>query len=255
MPETIRVFAGDCTITFGDDDRRRQRGEVVVLLKPDDTLLVHDVDGYQPVAWLTRADTARAEVEDGTFTLVAATNDRRVRVECHTCYGISRYPGSEAGIPVGDCPDCDGPLVRADGSVACLGCSVDHAIPRRATVRQETCECGLPTMRVERGDAFDVCVDRDCEPLVAAVRERFDREWDCPYCGADLRILERGGLIAGCEEYPDCDTGFGVPDGAVVGDCDCGLPVFETRTGRRCLDTDCDAEVPRQRDQPQSNRS
>ncbi|WP_327050529.1 topoisomerase DNA-binding C4 zinc finger domain-containing protein [Halomicrococcus gelatinilyticus] len=242
MSDTLRVFAGDCTITFDEDSRRRRRGEVVALLKPDDTLLVHDVDGYQPVAWLTRAETARATVEDGTFTLTATTSDRRVRVECHTCHDVSRYPGSVAGIPVGDCPDCEGPLVRADGDVTCLGCAATYPIPRRATVREETCDCDLPEMRVERGDPFDVCVDRDCDPLVDAVRERFDREWACPDCGADLRILERGGIVAGCDRYPDCETALGIPDGLVVGECDCGLPVFETRTGRRCLDADCDAE-------------
>ena len=43
-----------------------------------------------------------------------------------------------------------------------------------------------------------------------------------------------------CENYPDCETGFAVPDGTLVDDCDCGLPVFETASGRRCLDSGCD---------------
>jgi DNA topoisomerase I len=110
MTDTIRVFAGDCTITTDEDTKQRRRGEVVAVLKPDDTLLVHDVDGYQPVEWLTRAETAHATLDGDTFTLVAATSDRRLRVDCHTCYSISRFPGSKAGIPVGTCPHCDGAL-------------------------------------------------------------------------------------------------------------------------------------------------
>jgi DNA topoisomerase I len=94
-------------------------------------------------------------------------------------------------------------------------------------------------MRVELGETFELCIDRDCGTVLEVVRERFDREWNCPECGADVRILRRGGIIAGCDRYPDCDTGFGVPNGTIVDSCECGLPVFRTRSGRRCLDTNC----------------
>jgi DNA topoisomerase-1 len=96
-------------------------------------------------------------------------------------------------------------------------------------------------MRVERGAVFEVCVDRSCESLDDAVRERFDGAWSCPDCGSSLRILRRSGpLLAGCDAYPACETAFSVPAGVVVDTCDCGLPVFETATGRRCLDGTCD---------------
>jgi len=102
------------------------------------------------------------------------------------------------------------------------------------------CECGTPRMRVERGDAFEICLDRDCESLDEAVTERFDREWGCPVCAGNLRVLRRGGLLAGCEHYPECDTGWGIPAGQIVGEFGCGLPRFETGAGDRCLNTDCD---------------
>jgi len=97
-------------------------------------------------------------------------------------------------------------------------------------------------MRVERGLAFNVCLDRGCESLDAAVKQAFDREWACPEpdCDGDLRILRRGGLIAGCEQYPDCDASFAVPAGIADGECNCGLPTFETASGTRCLDATCD---------------
>ena len=47
---STRVIAGDCTVTYtSDDETHTQRGHVVTLCKPDDTVLVHDADGYQPV--------------------------------------------------------------------------------------------------------------------------------------------------------------------------------------------------------------
>ncbi len=244
MPDdAIRVLAGDCTVTYqGDQQRREERGEVVVLVKPDNTVLVHDVDGYQPVSWLTRADSVSFSREGGAV-LRAAAGDQHLEVVAHAEYGYAHYPATAAGVPVGDCPDCTGVLVRAGGEVTCTGCRVRYGLPSGAKVTERTCDCGLPTMRVERGAPFEVCIDRECESLDAAVRERFDREWDCPACGGDLRVLRRGGLLAGCERYPDCETGFAIPDGTVVEECGCGLPRFDVGGAVRCLDTGCEEEA------------
>ncbi|PSP74955.1 DUF91 domain-containing protein [Halobacteriales archaeon QS_1_68_20] len=240
MPdEPIRVLAGDCTVTYTDGDgRREERGHVATVVKPDNTVFVHDADGYQPVEWLTRADAvscSRAEPE----TVLAQDGDRHLRVTVHAAHGFERFPASPAGAPVGPCPDCDGTLVRADGAIACLDCESRYGLPADAAVREESCDCGLPLVAVERGDAFEVCVDRTCEPLDEAVKARFDREWNCPECGGDLRILRRTGLIAGCADYPDCTASFAVPRGVADGTCDCGLPAFQVDDGRRCLDPTC----------------
>ncbi|WP_226011679.1 topoisomerase DNA-binding C4 zinc finger domain-containing protein [Halomicrobium salinisoli] len=237
MHDGTHVLAGECTMVFDGSREREQRGDVVVLVKPDNTVLVHDADGYQPVAWLTRADSVT--VESGT--VVARDGDELLRVVTHDEHGRGRYPASVAGVPVGDCPDCRGTLVRADGAVSCTDCDARYGLPDDASVTGRRCgDCDLPTVRAERGRAFEVCLDRECDSLDERVKTAFDREWTCPECGSDLRILRRGGLIAGCERYPDCDTGFSLPAGVIIDDCDCGLPVFETATGWRCLDARCD---------------
>ena len=190
------------------------------------------------MAWLTRAESGA--VEDGTVT--ARDGDELLRVVTHDEHGSARYPASTAGVPVGNCPDCQGTLLRATGGVTCSGCDARYGLPTDGTVTGGRCEdCGLPTLRAERGRAFEVCLDRECESLDDRVKEAFDREWDCPDCDGDLRILRRGGPLAGCERYPDCDVGYSFPNGVVVDDCDCDLPVFETASGRRCLDATCEA--------------
>ncbi|GAB3313883.1 MULTISPECIES: topoisomerase DNA-binding C4 zinc finger domain-containing protein [Haloplanus] len=238
MTDAIRAFAGDCTV---ETDDRIHRGRVLVLVKPDRTVLVHDADGYQPVAWLTRADAVTVESDGPGFGLTAHLDDRTLRV---TADRIRRsvYPVTEAGVPVGTSPDSGGPLVRTGGAVVDVVDDTRYPLVAGASVVDGTCpDCGLPRMRVDRGATFEVCIDRDCEPLDDAVRERFDRAWTCPDCGDDLRIIRRRGrLLAGCDAYPDCETAFTVPAGVVVDDCPCGLPVFETATGRRCLDGTCD---------------
>lgn len=128
--------------------------------------------------------------------------------------------------------------------MSCLGCDSFYSVPRDAvvsgSVSDRCADCELPTMRVLRGEEFTVCIDRECEPLDAAVRASFDEAWSCPSCGGGLRILRRGGLIAGCSNYPECDTGFAIPVGTIRGACDsCSLPVFETGSGTRCLDSSC----------------
>lgn len=233
-------------------------------------MLVHDVDGYQPVAWLTRADavslsrsgdtrwsdatglqpttepggpsgSSRREANSGAaFAVDARDGDERLRVVAHTEDGYASYPATRAGHPVGECPNCDGTLVRSGRQVSCIGCGDRYGVPDGATVREERCDCGLPRLRVERGAPLSICLDRDCDPLLDAVQERFDREWDCPDCGEDLRVLHRGGLLLGCDASPDCEVSYSLPHGTVVDQCACGLPVFELASGRRCLDSSCD---------------
>ena len=238
IDDAIRVLAGDCTVLVDGPDREEYRGRVTTIVKPDNTVLVHDVDGYQPVAWLTRADSVSSDRGDG-FTLVARKGEQVLRLAAHEQDGFGHYPATAAGTPVGGCPNCGGTLVRSSG-VHCVDCGDRYAIPADATIREDDCECGLPRMRAERGLAFDVCIDWNCESLSAAVRDAFDRQWSCPDCDGDLLILRRGGLIAGCEHYPDCETGFVVPTGVLDGECACGLPTFDTRSGRRCLDAACE---------------
>ena len=235
MHDGTRVMAGECTTVFEGSGEREQRGDMLVVVKPDNTVLVHDAEGYQPVAWLTRAESVA--VEDGTVT--ASDGDQFLRVVAHEEHGSARFPASQAGVPVGDCPDCSGTLVRARGEVACADCASSYGIPTDAAVTGGRCDCGLPTMRVERGEAIECCIDRACESLDERVQAAFDGEWDCKHCEGSLDVLRRGGLLAGCENYPDCDTGYAMPAGVVVGKCPCGLPVFETSGGRRCLDSTC----------------
>ncbi|UPV75747.1 endonuclease NucS [Halorussus limi] len=267
MTEPVRVYAGDCTTTYRAEtqrsempraskpsdeavssDPRRQRGRVVVVHKPDGTVLVHDAEGYQPVAWLTRADAVHRETDgEGGFALVAVKDDSRLRVESHGGADRERHGATPAGPETGTCPDCDGTLVRARGAVTCLDCSAEYGLPRDATTLDSTCECGLPRMTVERGARFELCVDRECEQLDEAVRERFDREWSCPECGGDLRVLRERTLFLGCGNYPECEATFALPERKVVGSCECGLPRVRgddsddsaRADDSRCLDPDC----------------
>jgi DNA topoisomerase-1 len=238
MADATHVIAGRCTTEFEGTREQEQYGDMVVLAKPDGTVLVHDADGYQPVAWLTRAST----VTVGTETVTARDGDQSLTVEIDEEYARARYQTGDAGLPVGACPDCKATLVRTNGRVDCPDCEATYSIPSDATVLDETCsDCGCPRFRVERGHSFVVCLDYECESLDDRVRSAFDREFDCPECGDDLRVLRRTGLLLGCDAYPECETGFAFPAGRHDGACPCGLPAFETATGRRCLDSQCGA--------------
>ncbi|MFA9518217.1 topoisomerase DNA-binding C4 zinc finger domain-containing protein [Halopenitus sp. H-Gu1] len=242
MPSRLRVLAGDCTTTLDGSHEEHTRGRVVVIIKPDNTTLVHDADGYQPVEWLTRPESVTVESDSSGFTVTARDGDRTLRVIAHEATAARDVPVTAGGTPVGDCPDCESPLVRSAGTVVCMGCESRYGLPTDATVTERTCtDCGLPLLRVERGEVLSVCLDVYCDSLADAVSERFDRLWSCPDCGSDLRVQQATGRVfLGCSEYPDCETTFSFPSGVVVDDCPCGLPVFETAADRRCLDGTCD---------------
>jgi DNA topoisomerase-1 len=232
------LVAGDCTATFDGDRAYERRGRVVCLRKPDDTVLVHDAAGYQPVAWLTRPETST--VAGDPPTVEARDGDARLRVLFHETSVDARVPVSAAGTVAGPCP-CGGALVERSGALACTDCDREHGLPAGATTLDERCDCGLPRVEVTRGTRFAVCADRTCDPLDAAVRDRFDRDFDCPDCGDDLRVVRAGGLYLGCDAYPDCETAFAVPEAERDGTCACGLPTFEGR----CLDRACErADAP-----------
>ena len=238
MTETVQVIAGRCTTVFEGTRDRTQHGDALVVVKPDGTVLVHDARGYQPLAWLTRADAVTVTGD----TVIAQDSGQSLHVTVEETYARGSYPASDAGVPVGECPECDGTLVRTRGNVSCPNCVETYSLPSQSTVLSESCDdCDLPLFRVERGAVFELCLDPRCDSLDERVRERFDREWGCPDCDGDLRVLRRGGLLLGCENYPDCETGFSFPVGRVVDDCVCGLPIFETGSECRCLDRNCEA--------------
>lgn len=238
MQDSIRVFAGQCTVTHVADDRTSQTGEVLVVVKPDNTVLVHDESGYRPAGWLTRADTIRLSRKDGALELRASKGDEELSVTAEET-SAAVFPVTTAGSPVGTCPDCGGTMVRGAGTVTCLDCGEDYRLPRDAAVTENTCEdCGLPTISVTRGTTIEVCLDRECHSIDDAVADRFDGEWRCPTCGTPLSIERERALVATC---PSCEEGYAIPTGEVVGTCECGLPWFETEHGGRCLDPSCTA--------------
>lgn len=235
-----RVIAGECTVEISGSVTQTHRGQVLAIAKPDNTVLVHDTNGYKPIAWLTRAESVRTDAADGTLT--AVDGDQWVSVTVEHGFIDRRLPASPAGTPIATCPSCSGTLVDASGEVYCLGCRERYGLPSGATLREERCACGLPTMRIDRGDIFELCIDRQCEPMHEAIANRFDGQWACPdeSCDGTLNVLQRGHLLVGCSAYPDCDTAFTLPHGVIDGHCSCGLPRFATDNGLRCLDRACE---------------
>ena len=233
------LIAGDCRIEVDADEHYTYRGQVLVLVKPDDTVLIHDVDGYQPVAWITRAD--RVIVDDEAGSLTAIDGDRWLRVHVIASLVDRQLPGTAAGTPIGDCPDCGGQLVDVGDAVHCVSCRSRYGIPRDATIIDSQCSCGKPMMRIERGEVFDLCIDRDCEPMAEAIADRFDGIWSCPdsTCDGSLRVIHRGQLLLGCDQYPNCEMSFRFPTGRIDGHCNCGLPRFRSSDGSQCLDRSC----------------
>lgn len=241
LDTSYRLIVGDCRIEMTGDAEQTYRGSVVVLLKPDGTVLIHDVAGYKPVAWITRAESVSAN--DQRDIITAVDGDQWLRVKIDQAVVDRQLPGSPAGRPIDVCPECAGPLVSVRDAIHCVSCHERYGLPSGATVLERSCHCGLPKIRVERGEAFELCVDRACDPLDEKIAEQFDGVWTCPEteCDGTLRVIRRGGLLLGCDCYPECETAFRFPAGILDGHCGCGLPRFVTNGKSRCLDGTCES--------------
>lgn len=239
---TYQLLVGDCRVELTGAESRMYQGQAVVLVKPDGTVLVHDTEGYKPVAWLTRAEKVAEDRENGTIT--AVDGDTWLRIDVEQPVIDRELPGSPAGEPVGDCPSCGGTLVSVRNAVHCITCHDRYGLPTDGTLLEQQCGCGLPTMSVDRGETFEVCIDRSCEPLDPLIADRFDGVWSCPdsNCAGTLRVIRRSGLLLGCDQYPDCEEAFRFPAGTLEGHCGCGLPRFSTDGNSGCIDTTCTAE-------------
>ncbi|QSG13196.1 Topoisomerase DNA binding C4 zinc finger fused to uncharacterized N-terminal domain often associated with RecB-like endonuclease [Halapricum desulfuricans] len=56
--------------------RHEQRSRVLVIAKPDNTVLVHNAEGYQPATWLARGDSDNRQ-------------DQRLKVITHGEFGTA----------------------------------------------------------------------------------------------------------------------------------------------------------------------
>ena len=132
-------------------------------------------------------------------------------------------------------------LTHANGAVTCLDCGARYGLPAGAEIPDEACpSCGLPTMRVERGRAFTLCIDRECQSLDAAVTAAFDRTWDCPDCDGRIRIVRNGTLLAGCESYPTARLRSRFRPVSSTASATVACQRSKPSRGRRCLDVTCE---------------
>lgn len=164
MTDRMRVYAGECTTEYEGTVDRTARGHAVALIKPDDTVLVHDRDGYAPVAWLTHPASLDIDHGDGP-RITAVDGDQRLTVRFHETQGSAVYPVSVAGVPIGSTAGDAGEFVRSRDTVVDLTTGRRYPLPPHSTVIDARCNaCGLPSIRVERTENDrSRCLDPTCE--------------------------------------------------------------------------------------------
>lgn len=76
------TILGECTVTYeGRAASQVQRGERLVLLKPDGAFLVHGPAGYRPINWQPVTEMISVSTEDAWVVLVASRRNPDERVE------------------------------------------------------------------------------------------------------------------------------------------------------------------------------
>lgn len=71
------VVSGPASVEYNGRTVKKFEGDTVLVLKPDNSIVVHGLHGIKPVSYLSRADEIWSRGKNGTFTMEAiAGNDR-----------------------------------------------------------------------------------------------------------------------------------------------------------------------------------
>ncbi|OPY25233.1 MAG: hypothetical protein A4E28_03276 [Methanocella sp. PtaU1.Bin125] len=74
------VVSGPATVEFNGRTVKKSEGEAVLLLKPDNSIVIHGLHGVKPLGYLARADEIRSRGSNRTFTVEAAAGNDRLTV-------------------------------------------------------------------------------------------------------------------------------------------------------------------------------
>lgn len=72
------VLAGHAELEYSGRAQKTYKGDAVLQIKPDDSVLVHSMRGVNPVSYIVRAEEIRLKGKDGKLTITAGTGKDRL---------------------------------------------------------------------------------------------------------------------------------------------------------------------------------
>jgi hypothetical protein len=74
------VVSGPAVVEYNGRTVKKFEGDAVLMLKPDNSIVVHSLHGVNPVSYLARADEIWSRGSNGTFTMEAIAADDRLTI-------------------------------------------------------------------------------------------------------------------------------------------------------------------------------
>jgi len=74
------VVSGPASVEYNGRIVKQFEGYTVLVLKPDNSIIIHSLHGIKPVSYLARADEIWSRGKNGTFTMEAIAGDDRLTV-------------------------------------------------------------------------------------------------------------------------------------------------------------------------------
>jgi superfamily II DNA helicase RecQ len=96
------VMAGQAELEYSGRAQKTYKGNIILLLKPDDSVLVHGTRGVNPVSYVVRAEDIQPRGKDGTLTITAGTGKDRLVV---TFLRMSAFENVFEKLPLENVPD------------------------------------------------------------------------------------------------------------------------------------------------------
>lgn len=85
-----------CSVEYeGRAESTIEKGDRVILIKPDGTVLVHGDENYQPINWQSPGAEVTADLDENNNLVILAEDSEYLEITCYDVYGLTVFDNTD----------------------------------------------------------------------------------------------------------------------------------------------------------------
>ena len=85
-----------CSVEYeGRAESTIEKGDRVIMIKPDGTVLVHGDEKYQPINWQSPGAEVTIDVDEDDNVTILAEDSEFLEITCYTVYGVTTFNNTD----------------------------------------------------------------------------------------------------------------------------------------------------------------
>lgn len=85
-----------CSVEYeGRAESTIEKGDRVVMIKPDGTVLVHGDEKYQPINWQSPGAEVSADLDEDNNLVILAEDSEYLEITCYTVYNLTTFDNTD----------------------------------------------------------------------------------------------------------------------------------------------------------------